>query len=110
MSTTFLVMWSEYRLEDVINLDDIEKYHMWNTLADAPTPGLGSIIGPLFTKARRFPEARYEIYTILIANDGLTENEFRTLFEEQPVTSRDLIRLRGNKVFSEYNPPVTSEE
>ena len=109
MTTTFLVMWSQDRLEEVVNLDDIEKYRMWNTLADRDTAGLGSIIGPMFAKARKFPEAQYEIYTILIANDGLTENEFRTLFDDQPVAARDLIRARGTKVYSEYSIPEVGE-
>jgi hypothetical protein len=74
MSRTFLLSWDCLGLEAVINISDIEQEAMWNTLRGDPLPNLDS---------------------------GIAEQDIRDMFETDPQGSADLVRERGNKVFSD---------
>lgn len=107
---SYLVMWSNVGVEEVINLDNIDKYRAWSTLADQPVAGLGSIIGPLFARARQHPERCYEIYTVNI--NGLDDNEhtLKEMFNESYSYSTAIIRSHGTKVYGEIAPVRMEDE
>ena len=79
----------------------IEKEILWNTLQDKKgTNKLGQTITHLMMRARYNPQRHYEIYAITVA-EGITEEDIRTMFENDPQGSAELVRKRGNKIFSD---------
>jgi hypothetical protein len=88
----------------VVNVTEYEKEMTWATLQDQKAPKrIGSIVNYLMLRARANSQRHYEIYTVT-AVDGITDEDIRTMFEQDPQGSADLIRDRGNKIYSDrYN-------
>jgi hypothetical protein len=101
MSNLFLVSWDSNGLEAVVNVTDYEKATAWATLKDEYTPtNLSSMVRHLMLRARANPQRHYEIYTMK-AVDGITDEDIRAMFDQDPQGSADLIRDRGNKMYSD---------
>jgi hypothetical protein len=101
MSNLFLVSWDCTGLEAVINITDYEKVTTWATLKNEDPPvRLGSIVNHLMLRARANSQRHYEIYTMMV-EEGITDKDVRTMFESDPQGSADLIRDRGNKIYSD---------
>ena len=101
MSNLFLVSWDSNGLEAVINITDYEKEAAWATLKDEDTPtNLSSMVRHLMLRAQANPQRHYEIYT-MTAVDGITDEDIRGMFDNDPQGSADLIRNRGNKMYSD---------
>ena len=100
----FIMAWDCNGLEAVINITDYEKETTWATLKNEDPPvRLGSIVNHLMLRARANSQRHYEIYT-MTAVDGITDEDIRTMFEQDPQGSADLIRDCGNKIYSDrYN-------
>lgn len=100
----FIMAWDCNGLEAVINVTEYEKEMTWATLQDKDAPvKLGSMVNHLMLRARANSQRHYEIYTMM-AVDGITDEDIRTMFEQDPQGSADLIRDRGNKIYSDrYN-------
>ena len=99
-STLFVLSWDQLGLEAVVNVTDIEKEILWNTLQDKKgTNKLGQTITHLMMRARYNPQRHYEIYSITV--EGITEEDIREMFENDPQGSAELVRERGNKIFSD---------
>jgi hypothetical protein len=97
----FLVSWDCTGLEAVINVTDYEKEITWATLKNEDPPvRLGSMVNHLMLRARANSQRHYEIYTMNVA-DGISDEDIRTMFESDPQGSADLIRDRGNKIYSD---------
>ena len=97
----FIIAWDSNGLEAVVNVTEYEKEMTWATLQDQEVPKrIGSIVNYLMLRARANSQRHYEIYT-MTAVDGITDEDIRTMFEQDPQGSADLIRNRGNKIYSD---------
>jgi hypothetical protein len=97
----FIIAWDCTGLEAVVNITDLEKEVTWATLQDKEQPRkIGSIVNYLMLRARANSQRHYEIYTMM-AVDGITDEDIRSMFEQDPQGSADLIRDRGNKIYSD---------
>jgi hypothetical protein len=101
MSNLFLVSWDCNGLEAVINITDYEKEATWATLKNEDPPAkLSSMVNHLMLRARANSQRHYEIYTMNVA-EGIADEDIRGMFESDPQGSADLIRDRGNKIYSD---------
>lgn len=101
MENVFLLSWDCEGIEAVINVTNYEKETAWALLQDQqPKSNLNSIVQQLLLRARYNPQRHYEIYT-MTAVDSISEDDIRDMFESDPQGSAELIRDRGNKVFSD---------
>jgi hypothetical protein len=101
MSNLFLVSWDCQGLEAVINITDYEKETTWATLKNEDPPvRLGSMVNHLMLRARANSQRHYEIYTMNVA-EGISDADIRGMFDADPQGSADLIRDRGNKIYSD---------
>jgi len=101
MSNLFLVSWDCTGLEAVINVTDYEKEATWATLKNEDPPvRLGSMVNHLMLRARANSQRHYEIYTMNVA-EGISDEDIRGMFDADPQGSADLIRDRGNKIYSD---------
>ena len=99
----FLLSWDMLGIEAVINVSDIEKERTWATLQDKPGPRLGHIVNSVMMRARANSQRHYEVYTVTMES-SITEEDIREMFELNPQHMADLIRERGNKIYSDrYN-------
>ena len=104
-STLFLLSWDQLGLEACINVTQLEKEQVWDKLQGKKLPNiLGSTTAQLVLRARYNPQRHYEIYSIWV-DSVITERDIRDMFEETPQESADLIRTRGNKIFSDRAQP-----
>ena len=101
MSNLFLVSWDCQGLEAVINITDYEKETSWALLRNEDPPAkLNSIVNHLMMRARANPQRNYEIYTMTVAS-GITDDDVRSMFDRDPQGSADLVRDRGNQIYSD---------
>ena len=97
----FLLSWDMNGLEAVINITDIEKQSMWETLQDLkPTNRLSSVVNQIMMRARYNSQRHYEVYTVRV-DDSITAEDLRAMFEDNPQQAADLIRARGTKLYSD---------
>ena len=106
----FLVMWCTEGLESIIPITELEeenrqyeKERAWRALADKEEENpagatLGRLLRGMTLRARYNPQRFYEIYSIQ-TTPGLTEENLRHFFEDDPQGAADLIRERGNKIW-----------
>lgn len=102
MSETYILSWDQTGLEACINVTDIEKEEMWNTLKSVETnrtSRLNTILQNLTLRARFNTQRHYEIYAIDVA-DGITKEDLESMFNDDPQGSTDLIRIRGRRIYS----------
>ncbi len=101
MSNIFLLSWDCQGVEACINVTDYEKEVVWAKLKDKEPPAqLGSVVRHLMLRARANPQRHYEIYTMAV-EEGITEDEVFEMFENDPQGSADLVRERGNQIYSD---------
>jgi len=107
MSDTYILSWDQTGLEACINVTEIEKEEMWNTLKSVEsnrTSKVGSILQSLTLRARFNTQRHYEIYAIDIAN-GIAKEDLESMFNDDPQGSADLIRSRGRQLYSDRAEP-----
>lgn len=104
----FLVVWDMLGLESIFSVDDAlnevesyEKDKTWKTLKGEP---VGKRPNPiplqmLIMRARYNSQRSYEIYSF---KTGMSMNEVRKLFADDPQPIVDWIRKNGNKIYSDY--------
>jgi len=107
MSTVFILSWDCLGLESVINATQIDQDYMWEVLTTTNqdqvnfrSNKLGEIFRMLTLRARYNSHRHYEIYSIEV-DDGISEDDLREMFEDNPQASADLIRKRGRKLYSD---------
>ena len=109
MSNLFLVSWDCQGLEAVINITAYEKETTWATLKNEDPPvKLGSMVNHLMLRARANSQRHYEIYTMQV-EEGITDEDIRGMFSNDPQGSADLIRDRGNKIYSDRRNTVDTK-
>lgn len=100
MTNVFLLSWDMHGLEACINVSDIEKEQVWNTLQDKESPKIGNLVTQLMLRARYNPQRHYEIYSVHVEPD-VTETDLRRIFDENPQYAAEMIRERGVKLYSD---------
>ena len=104
--TLFLISWDMLGLESIINITEIDKQRTWDLLQDkTPVVNLNQIVNAVMLRARYNGQRHYEVYTITVT-EGVTEDDLRDMFEQSPQTAADLIRERGNKLYSDRIEPT----
>ena len=110
----FVLSWDQLGIEGVVDVTEMEerklaedKQRMWNVLQDIPEdPNKGrdndisSIVRLMALRARFNPQRHYEIYSVN-TDYSITAEDMRTMFENDPQGSADLVRKRGNKLYSD---------
>jgi hypothetical protein len=111
----FLLSWDNTGLETVLDLTTLDqlrqeedKERMLAILSsrNLEDPGnktmtaINSAVSRIIMRARANTQRHYEIYTVQ-AEGYITEKELWDMFESDPQGSADLIRMRGNKVYSD---------
>lgn len=96
----FLLSWDMLGLDSCVNITNIERDQTWATLQDQkPERRLSSVVNAVLLRARYNTQRHYEVYTVTMGNE-ITEEDVIKMFEENPQAIADLIRERGNKMFS----------
>jgi len=88
MNNLFLLSWDQLGLESCINVTAMEKEQVWSLLKNENL------------RARANSQRHYEIYTVTI-DGSITEDDVRDMFKDNPQAMADLIRDRGNKMYSD---------
>lgn len=110
----FVVSWDQLGIEGVVDVTEMEekrinaeKQKMWDVLRDVPENphagrdnDIGSIVRMMSLRARFNPQRHYEIYSVN-TEYSITAEDMRTMFENDPQGSADLVRARGNKLYSD---------
>jgi hypothetical protein len=99
-NSKFLVMWDCNGLECIFDITDME--------GDAMIAGLKGEtykqpfnLYTLMLRARYNSQRSYEIYTFEVEGD-ISKDEMANTFESNPQYFADLIREKGNKLYSDY--------
>ena len=110
----FVLSWDQLGIEGVVDVTEMEekrlneeKQKVWDILQDKPENphagrdnDIGSIVRMMSLRARFNPQRHYEIYSVN-TDYSITAEDMRTMFENDPQGSADLIRKRGNKLYSD---------
>lgn len=111
----FLLSWDMTGLESVVDLSEVEKQHheeekerLIKILSDpdAVDPGgtvnkmMNQLVQRIIMRARANTQRHYEVYTIQ-TTPGITAQDLREMFTNDPQSAADLIRERGNKLYSD---------
>jgi hypothetical protein len=111
----FLLSWDMTGLETVLDLTTLEKLceegekiRMMQILSDpeARDPGdqtgaaLNRTVNGILLRARVNSQRHYEVYTIQTTPE-ITEQDMREMFEQSPQYAADLVRERGNQLYSD---------
>lgn len=107
MSHTYLLSWDCLGLEACINISDIDKEIMWDSLKDTGNDShqgrpqsVGSIVSMLQLRARYNNQRFYEIY-VVDTDDTVTADDLKSMFDDDPQGSAELIRQRGRVLYSD---------
>ena len=101
MSNTFLISWDCQGVETVLNISDLDRQRVWATLSGQPeSTGLRHVVSHVLMRARANPQRHYEVYTMTV-EDGISTLDVREMFDRDPQGSADLVRERGNKIYSD---------
>ena len=104
-TNAYIFAWDQTGIESIIPITQYEEWdkkNTWNVLTDQPVERnpLNSIIQSLILRARYNSQRHYEIYAIECAFD-MGEEEWREIWQENPQATADLIRERGQKIYSD---------
>lgn len=104
-TNAYIFAWDQTGIESIIPITQYEEWdkkNTWNALINQPTERnpLTSIVQSLVLRARYNPQRHYEIYAIDCDFD-IDEKEWRKIWEENPQGTADLIRSRGEKLYSD---------
>lgn len=99
-SETFVISWDQYGLDGLVNTTAIERDITWSTLQNkSPQHNNISVVQAMLLRARVNSQRHYEVYAIEVSEE-ITEDDLKSMFEEQPQAMADLIRDRGRCLFS----------
>lgn len=103
MSSTFVLSWDITGLESCVNLSDIEKEEMWESLKGKTLPNrlsyVNQLVSLIVTRAQYNSQRHYEVYTVDV-DSTVTKEDLVEMFNSDPQASADLIRTRGRKIYS----------
>lgn len=88
-------------LESCINATELDQERTFNILSNK-TGGenkLGHIVAHLRLRAQANSQRHYEIYSIAV-DSTISKQDLEEQFEQNPQAMADLVRNRGNKIYS----------
>jgi hypothetical protein len=101
MNHQFLIMWDCQGLECVVDITEDEQRRMWQKLkGELPSETAVPNINHLVLRARYNSQRHYEIYFIE-AQEGITQDDIREMFESAPQHAADTIRRIGQCLYSD---------
>jgi hypothetical protein len=110
----FIVSWDNTGLEACIDVTEdrdrsetFEQEKLFDIIRDPDTVPrnahlvkVNQMVGMMIMRARANPQRHYEIYTVT-SDSTVTAKDLRDLFESTPQTAADMIRERGNQLYSD---------
>lgn len=103
-NSKFLAMWDCEGLECMFDITDMEHDAMISSLKNEPVKRPFSL-SMMMLRARCNNQRSYEIYTFEVEGKVACE-EMKTLFDDSPQYFAELIREKGNKLYSDYSKKV----
>ena len=108
-TNAFLVYWCEEGLESVIPITEYEQWdrdNVFRALSDQPVERnpINGLIQNMVLRARVNNQRRYELYAIDCVAD-ISQEDIVTMFDEDPQYAADLIRVRGQRIYSDRSLP-----
>ena len=101
MSTIYLLSWDMYGLEACINVTEMEHNRILDILSDKSTSNNDRVpLNALILRAKFNPQRHYEIYMIDV-DDSISKADLVDFFKETPQAAADLVRSRGQKIYSD---------
>jgi hypothetical protein len=111
---TYIISWDQTGVEAVVDITEniargnaFEREKIWDMLKDPnSTPHnawvreVNQMVNIMMLRARYNPQRHYEIYSIN-TDQSITKSDLEEMFESTPQTAADLIRERGNKLYSD---------
>jgi hypothetical protein len=96
---SFVVMWDCNGLEAIGEIID-PAFKTWEVIANRPVPRENFNLEHWKLRARFNTQRYYEIYAIGV--DGtITQEDIVHMFQRDPQSAADLIRSRGEKIYSD---------
>jgi cytidylate kinase len=90
-----------YGLEACINVTEIEHNRILNILSNKPkSANINMSLNALMLRAKFNPQRHYEIYMIDV-DDSISKDDLVDFFKETPQSAADLVRSRGQKIYSD---------
>ena len=110
----FIVSWDNTGLEACVDITEdrdrsetFEQDKLFDIIRNPDTVPrnehlrrVNQMVSTMMMRARYNPQRHYEIYTVTTTKDVTAEN-LRDLFESSPQTAADMIRERGNQLYSD---------
>lgn len=97
---SLLVVWDCLGLEYCVDITEIDKKIMWQTMKGEEATACLPNLNHLILRARYNPQRHYEIYAVNVDAD-ITADHMRELFEADAQGMADIIRVRGHKLYSD---------
>jgi hypothetical protein len=111
---TYIISWDQTGLEAVVDVteniargNEFEREKIWDLLKDPDrTPHnewvheVNHMVGTMMIRARANPQRHYEIYSVN-TDASISKEDLVQMFEDAPQTAADLIRARGNRLYSD---------
>jgi hypothetical protein len=95
----FVVMWDCHGIEAIGEIVD-PALKTWAVIANKPVPRENFNLEHWKLRARFNAERHYEIYAIGV-NGSITQEDIVNMFKNDPQYAADLIRARGEKIYSD---------
>lgn len=96
---TFCVMWDCNGLESIGEVID-PALKTWAVLANKPVPRENFNLEHWKLRAQFNSQRHYEIYGIRV-DGSITQQDIADMFKADPQSAADLIRARGDKIYSD---------
>lgn len=98
-STVWLAMWDNTGLECLVNITELDQQQFMDGLKGQPSRAAFNL-NAMILRARYNSQRHYEIYTFA-ADDSMSREDLINQFTACPQDMADLIRERGNKIYSD---------
>lgn len=104
-TNAYLVYWCDEGLEGVVPITEYEQWDRDNSFRilkdEEPVRNpLNTIVQNMLLRARCNSQRHYELYAIDCVA-GIDKQSIEQLFDDDPQAAADLIRVRGQKVYSD---------
>ena len=97
MTNNFVVAWDQHGLETVISENEFQEENTLAVLSDLPKHSLGRVVDAIQIRSRINSHREYEVYAIA-ADNGITSESIKTLFDWDLKIASDLIRSKGKRL------------
>jgi hypothetical protein len=104
-TNAYLVYWCSEGLESIVPITQYEQIDVENTFRvlndEEPVRNpMYGIIQMMTLRGRLNTQRNYELYAI-DCSEGITEEDIRSMFDNNPQTAADLIRSKGLKLYGD---------